>query len=431
MTYKEALDFLYYQLPMFQRQGPKAFKKDLKNIKKLLMLLDNPEKSLKAIHIAGTNGKGTSAHLLAAMIQSNGLRTGLYTSPHYKDFRERIKINGEYVSKGYVRQFVEKIASLIKTHHIQASFFEITVAMAFNYFRDQQVDYAVIETGLGGRLDSTNIVAPVVTAITNISLDHAHILGPDIFTIAHEKAGIIKEKIPVVIGRYQVDCDSVFINKAISKKAPITFASLTWCHQENRGIHTFQRNGEKDIIKIRMGDKGPFLLENITTSLEIVYQYNHTQPTKIDSREIAIGLEQYRSRSAYIGRWQVISTDPMVVADSAHNIQAIETVIEHLEQMDFDRIHFVLGFVKDKDVDKILKSFNPKHRYYFTRAELPRAMNVSQLTSKARAIGLNGSSYEKLEMAYHAAYKECQPGEMIYVGGSSFIVGDFLNLLEA
>ena len=177
MTYKEALDFLYYQLPMFQRQGPKAFKKDLKNIKKLLMLLDNPEKSLKAIHIAGTNGKGTSAHLLAAMIQSNGLRTGLYTSPHYKDFRERIKINGEYVSKGYVRQFVEKIASLIKTHHIQASFFEITVAMAFNYFRDQQVDYAVIETGLGGRLDSTNVIKPVLSLITNISFDHTEFLG--------------------------------------------------------------------------------------------------------------------------------------------------------------------------------------------------------------------------------------------------------------
>ncbi len=427
--YQQTLSYLYDQLPVYQKVGSSAIKKDLTNIKALVKALDNPHESYPTVHIAGTNGKGTTAHIIAAILQSSGLKVGLYTSPHYEDFRERIKIDGTYISEESVITFVADHQSLMEMQ--RPSFFEVTVVMAFDHFKKEAVDIAVIETGLGGRLDSTNIITPLLSVITNISLDHQNMLGPDIYTIAGEKAGIIKKERPVVVGKYQSSCDHVFINKAAAENSQLSFASLCWSHKqlENKMIFNHQNQGYK--LEIKNPDGGPFLLENITTALEAIHQYNHIVEQTISTEAIKQGISSFRKISNYKGRWEQLGSHPDVITDSAHNQDAIKKVLDHIHQQEYKHIHFVLGFVGDKDVDKILKMLSPKHSYYFTQPSIFRALSSSTLQEKATDLQLHGAVYDDVPSAYTAALAKASKEDLIYIGGSSFVVADILTYLNS
>lgn len=427
-AYQRTIDFLYNQLPMYQRQGSKAIKKDLTNIRTLLAAMGNPQEDYPIIHIAGTNGKGTVAHLTTAILTSAGYKTGLYTSPHYVDFRERIKIDGEWITQDAVVQFARDHQELIAS--VRPSFFEITVAMALSYFRQAKVDIAVIETGLGGRLDSTNVVSPILTAITNISLDHVQMLGPDIYTIAGEKAGIIKSQVPVIIGRHQVACDQVFWKVAQLSNAPISFASVLWSSSNIGDDFIFKRRRDTSSLRISLRNNGPFLVENIVTVLELFYQGKMQQLLQINEAAIKEGIEHFKRISGYIGRWQIISKQPHIIADSAHNLQAIQAVLTHLNRENYSRIHFVLGFVKEKELKPILALFDQRHSYYFTRPAIERGLSPDELATIALEYGLIGNTYSNVQAAYHAAMAEYKQGDLIYVGGSSFVVGDFLAITK-
>ena len=399
---------------MFQRQGPVAFKKDLKNIKQLMSLLDHPEKSLKAVHIAGTNGKGSSAHLLSAMIQTNGLKVGLYTSPHYKDFRERIKINGDYVSKVYVRKFVRLIKSLIDQHDIKPSFFEITVAMAFCYFRDQKVDYAVIETGLGGRLDSTNVLDPVLSLITNISFDHTKFLGNTLKKIAREKAGIIKKQKPVVVGEHQLEVASVFKEFAEKKQTKITWA----CKRSYPGI--------KDLKNI--DHNGPFFLKNIRSALAS-YQVLCQLDGELDNTKEhwMYAVENFKKLTTYQGRCQVLSENPKVIVDSAHNPAGLQKVLDHIKRIKHDELHVIFGMVDDKDPEKIYNLLPVKATYYLCAAKIPRAKSVEKLETDFKELNHDFKSYSSVKRALNAAKKSAGKNDLVVVLGSIFVVAEVLD----
>ncbi len=423
--YKETLTFLYDQLPVYQKVGASAIKKDLTNITALTHALGNPHHAYPTIHIAGTNGKGTTAHIIAAILQASGLKVGLYTSPHYEDFRERIKVNGTYISESDVVSFVEDHQGLMETQ--KPSFFEVTVAMAFDHFKKADIDIAVIETGLGGRLDSTNIITPLLSVITNISLDHQNMLGPDIYTIAGEKAGIIKKETPIVIGRYQPSCDHVFINKAATEKAVLSFASLEWSYEQLENEVIFINNSQDVNLKINHNGGGPFLLENITTALQATMLYNSITEQPIGASAIKLGIEEFRKISNYKGRWQQLDSHPDVITDSAHNEDAISKVLDHINNQGYEQIHFVLGFVGDKDVDKILKMLSSNHSYYFTQPSIFRALDKSTLKEKANQHGLSGTVYDDVPSAYTAARAMANANDLVYIGGSSFVVADLLT----
>ena len=428
MTYQQTIDYLYTQLPMYSRIGAAAYKEDLHNTIALCNAIDNPQTKFKNIHIAGTNGKGSTSHMLAAILQQSGYKTGLYTSPHLKDFRERIKINGEMISENFVVDFVERIKNI--SQQIQPSFFELTVAMAFDYFDKEKVDIAVIETGLGGRLDSTNIITPILSIITNIGLDHMDILGDTLEKIAGEKAGIIKPGIPVVIGEYLPDTKNVFIKKAKQCNASIYFAQDDYVVSN---IHYSMQLLSCDVKKMEDNKTDSFELDlnglyqtkNISTVLcakGILLQ----QGFKIKNTNEKQALKNVKKMTGLYGRWDVISSNPTIILDVAHNEDGIKQLLYHLSVVSSNPsgIHFVMGVVKDKDVSKMLSILPKKAHYYFTNAHIERAVPHSDLLEKAKAFELYGESFDEVNEAIKAATRNASAPDIIIVCGSVFLVAE-------
>ena len=426
MTYLQTVDYLFTRLPMFSRIGAAAYKADLKNTTRLCESLGNPQEKFKAIHIAGTNGKGSVSHMLAAILQSAGYKTGLYTSPHLKDFRERIKLNGEMVSEEFIIDFTEKIKPLIE--EIEPSFFEITVAMAFEYFAQQKVDIAVIETGLGGRLDSTNIITPELSIITNIGWDHMNLLGDTLEKIAFEKAGIIKPGIPVVVGEIQPETKPVFEKIAAAKKSPIHFAENkrtatkpSW--QNNELVLTVSGEQHTDKKTYHLDLAGIYQTKNLLTVLEACFQLEQ-QGWKINDEIIKSSVKQVKKLTGLHGRWEIIHQSPLIVLDVAHNINGIEQLLEQIKVTEHKKLHIVLGMVKDKDVENILGHLPVTATYYFTMAEIPRALPAEELKNKALKFGLTGESFSTVNFALYSASLKAKKNDLIVVCGSIFLIGE-------
>lgn len=424
MTYTETLDFLYQQLPMYQRIGAPAFKKDLTNTLALCEHLGNPHKRLRCLHIAGTNGKGTVSHMLAAMAQAAGMRTGLYISPHYKDFRERIKVNGQYISKKAVVAFVQENLKAIQD--IQPSFFELTVAMAFHYFAQRRVDIAVIEVGLGGRLDSTNVLLPALSVITNISFDHMDMLGDTLPLIAAEKAGIIKPGIPVVVGETHPDTLPVFEAHANRNGAPLYIADQLLrsspVESEGPGSSVFDvSDGQQTWRGVRVDGGGPFLEQNLRTA----FQAWRLLPD-IPESAMREGLEHLRERTRYMGRWQFIRQSPPTLVDSAHNEAGLMAAFKRIQTMPYRQLHVVTGTVGDKDLNRSLPCFPVNATYYFAKANIPRGMDAAVLRAKAAGFGLQGRAYSSVRNALAAAHRAAAPDDLVVVIGSVFVAAEVL-----
>tara|TARA_Y100000022_G_C13241793_1_gene372770 strand:- start:455 stop:1657 length:1203 start_codon:yes stop_codon:yes gene_type:complete len=400
MNYKDTLNYLFSQLPMYQRTGVAAYKKDIGNIIKACDFLNNPQEKFKSIHIAGTNGKGSTAHLLSSVLQEAGYKTGLYTSPHLVDFRERIKINGKKISEKNVVDFVNSNKENFET--INMSFFEYTVAMAFYEFEKEKVDIAIIETGLGGRLDSTNIVNPLLSIITNIGYDHMNLLGDSLEEIAFEKAGIIKENTPVLIGKKQQEIDHVFKKQANKKNASLTYAKK-FHNQFSEEIPVYQN-------------------ENINTVISAIDVLNWN----ISNEEINSGIKNVKINTGLRGRWEVLSTKPKIVCDTGHNIDGINQVINHLEKIKYGKLHFVFGTVNDKKLDSILNILPKDGIYYFCKAKIDRALDANKLKSLCESKNIFGESYSSVKSALNAAKKNSENEDLILIGGSTFVVAEVL-----
>ena len=428
MTYADALHYLYEQLPMFSRIGAAAYKNDLSNTKQLCAELNDPQTKFKSIHIAGTNGKGSVSHMLAAILQTAGYKTGLYTSPHLKDFRERIKVNGEQCSKDFVIEFTKKVKPQIEK--LQPSFFEVTVAMAFDYFAQQQVDIAIIETGLGGRLDSTNIIMPELSVITNIGYDHMNLLGDTLEKIAYEKAGIIKKNIPVIIGESINETRPVFQSSAKQKNAPLIFAQddfylqdFSYKHQELKAEVVDKKKDEHHIYSLDL--PGVYQTKNIITVLETIHQLR-LKNWKLKQRDVDTGLKKVKQLTGLHGRWEKIKDKPTVILDVAHNIDGIKQLTEQLELVSYDALHIIIGFVKDKDVSNILSLFPKTANYYFTKAQIPRAMNENDLARLAMQSDLHGKSFKEINIALKEALTHAGKNDLILICGSVFLVGEVI-----
>jgi len=432
MTYDQTIEFLFSSLPMYQRVGDIAIKKDLTNIRLLCNLLDQPQQGFPSIHVAGTNGKGSTSHMLASIFQSAGKSVGLYTSPHYIDFRERIKVNGNMVSEEDVVNFVESYRN--KWQEMEPSFFEITVAMAFDHFRNEKVDIAIIETGLGGRLDSTNIITPMLSVITNIGYDHMQMLGYSLPEIAHEKAGIIKKGIPVIIGEWQKETAEVFKQKANEEEAPISFASRHIVINEPKGnilkhVYNVKTRSESWLGNIETDLTGPYQRLNIPTVLEALWCWNNYYPDqKILDVHIKKGLKTVKKSTSMIGRWMVIKEKPLVIADAAHNIDGIKSILPDILKIPAGRRHFVLGFIADKDVKKILSLFPTDGLYYWCSPDIPRGKPVKETMAIGSSINLKGNFYPSVITAYNDAMMQASKNDLVFVGGSSYVVGDFLKI---
>lgn len=426
MNYRETLEYLYSQLPMFQRVGAPAFKKDLTNTILLDELTGHPHRAYPTIHIAGTNGKGSVTHMIGAILQKAGFRTGVYSSPHLKDFTERIKVDGQQADEAFIVAFVQQHKHKLET--IKPSFFEITVAMAFDYFKQKNVDVAVIETGMGGRFDSTNIIDPVMSVITNIGLDHQQFLGQTLAEIAFEKAGIIKPSRPVVIGESNKSYDHVFEQKSIETGSNISFASRELIPYEigigPAGILVdYKENGHSK--KIEIGSAAEYQVNNAMTSLSAI----HTLKSigwEIPEEAVRWGLKYFAQATNFKGRWDVLQHDPLVIADCAHNAAGLKVALQQLMKLNFENIHFVLGMVKDKDVGETLKLFPPVGKYYFSKPDIPRGLDVNELQSRAGLFGLNGNAYNSVAEAYRAALHHAKTGDVIYIGGSIFVVAEVI-----
>jgi len=430
MTYPETLDFLFNSLPMYQRVGKAAYKANLDKTHRLDAATGHPHRSFSNIHIAGTNGKGSVSHMLASVLQQSGLKTGLYTSPHLLDFRERIRINGKPIPEEEVTRFVDRYQPVIK--EITPSFFEMTVAMAFEYFAKQVVDVAVIETGLGGRLDSTNIISPQLSVITNISMDHTEFLGSDLSSIAREKGGIIKQGVALVLGRSDKAYEKVLRDMAREKEAPMTIAD----HIYTPLFSTYNHEGSM-ILRVRSEESGAtesytcdlaglYQQENLITALTAIRQLRESG-WRIPPFAVEKGLASVSERTGIMGRWQSIGNKPRSICDTAHNRDGIASVMEQLNQIPKKELHMVWGMVSDKDLDSILPLLPKRARYYFTRSSVPRSMDASLLCGAAEAIGLEGKTYPSVEKAYGAAQKSAGPDDLIFTGGSTFVVADLLS----
>jgi dihydrofolate synthase/folylpolyglutamate synthase len=426
MTYQQTVDYLYSRLPMFSRIGAAAIKKDLDNTIRLCNALGNPQQTFKTIHIAGTNGKGSTSHMLAAILQAAGYRTGLYTSPHLHDFRERIKLNGKMCEEQFVINFTKKVEQLID--EIEPSFFEITVAMAFEYFAEQHVDIAVIETGLGGRLDSTNIITPEVSVNTNIGWDHMQLLGNTLPQIAYEKAGIIKPNTPVVIGETQAGTKQVFIDKAKECDAPIFFAD------QQKYVDEFSLDGGllNVIVDNPVKDEKPsyqldltgiYQTKNLVTVLETVRQMRLKGWT-IEEEHVKEGLKHVKKLTGLHGRWEIVHQHPKIVLDVAHNVDGMKQVLEQLAFERFNHLHFIIGMVKDKDVQQVLELLPHHADYYFTKAQIPRAMDEADLQQKAAALQLHGRTFPSVNEALKNALTHAKPDDLVLVCGSVFLVAE-------
>lgn len=426
MNYKDAIAYLYDTLPMFSRIGAVAYKKDLTNTIALCEILGNPHKKFKTIHVAGTNGKGSTSHMLAAVLQTVGYKTGLYTSPHLKDFRERIKVNGEMCEQDFIIDFVEKIKPYIDT--IQPSFFEITVAMAFEYFAQQKVDVAVIEVGLGGRLDSTNVITPEVSVITNIGWDHMNLLGDTLEKIAYEKAGIIKENIPVVVGEYITETKPVFEKVAAEKNAPLIFAQekrfvTEWKYEHHKLLATVvnKYNDEHEMYELDL--PGVYQTKNLIAVLETVHQLQ-LKDWNISDKQIKEGLSKTKKITGLHGRWELVHENPAVILDVGHNEDGIKQIVEQLELTTYNQLHIIIGMVKDKAIEKVLLLLPKYANYYFTKAQIPRALPANELAEKAVGFGLQGKAFPEVNTALTAVLTHAHKDDLILICGSVFLVGE-------
>ncbi|MEX1383045.1 folylpolyglutamate synthase/dihydrofolate synthase family protein, partial [Lutibacter sp.] len=397
------LNWMFSQLPMYQRQGQAAFKKDLTNSLALSKHLNYPEKKFKTIHVAGTNGKGSTSHMLASVLQEAGYKVGLYTSPHLKDFRERIRINGEVIRKIDVINFIKKNNKFLSTHKL--SFFEMTVGLAFDCFAKQEVDIAIIEVGLGGRLDSTNIITPEVSVITNIGLDHTQFLGETLPEIAFEKAGIIKSNIPVVIGEFQKEVFPVFEKIAKEKNAQLFIAS-------NLNTSNFQTD-----LK---GSYQQHNLKTVVKTIEVLKEKGFT----ISEENLKIGLLNVKKNTGLLGRWQILNRQPKVICDTGHNKEGLAYVLHQLRNEKFERLHVVFGVVNDKDLTTILPLFPKEAMYYFCKPDIPRGLDGLELKTKCLKFELNGKVYNSVKEAYKAALKNAHSNDLIFIGGSTFVVAE-------
>lgn len=428
MNYLQTLEFLYSKLPMFTRIGPVALKKDLHNTFTLCAALGNPQQRFKSVHIGGTNGKGSTSHMLAAILQKAGYKTGLYTSPHLKDFRERIRINGKMIPKASVIRFVKAQKKIIR--EIEPSFFEVTVAMAFDFFAREKVDIAIIEVGLGGRLDSTNIIQPELSVITNISLDHTQILGHTLQEIAAEKAGIIKKNIPVVIGEQQPETLPVFITKATSEHAPLTFADTALKlsrvkRLRNTLLIDIQNTSGMLYRALKLDLTGSYQQKNVLTVVEAVLQLRK-KGYQIPDEALYTGLRHVKKLTGLKGRWQTLDKSPLVICDTGHNEAGITEVLKNIDNTAYRQLHMIIGMVKDKDIGKVLALLPKEALYYFCAPQLERALPAAELRAQAMKYQLNGSAYSHVEEALAAAKKAAQDHDLIFVGGSTFVVAEII-----
>jgi dihydrofolate synthase/folylpolyglutamate synthase len=406
MNYKETTTWMFNQLPMYQLQGASAYKKDLTNAHLIANHLNDPQKNLKCIHVAGTNGKGSTSHMLASILQEAGYKVGLYTSPHLKDFRERIKINGEMISEDYVCYFITKNKLFFEENDM--SFFEMTVGLALAYFNQEKVDIAVIEVGMGGRLDATNIIKPLVSVITNIGLDHTQFLGNTLEAIAFEKAGIIKPKIPVVIGEYTPETKPVFLTKASGNESDIYFAS-----------ELIFKTYPSDLL-------GDYQIHNKKTVLQTIAILNANSIFKITDSNIKEGLLKVKVNTGLEGRWQQLGEFPKIICDTAHNKNGLEIVMKQIQKEKFDNLHIVLGVVNDKDLNEILPLFPKNAIYYFCKPNIPRGLGQNILKQKAFEFRLVGEVYNSVSESYSKALQNAKTSDFIYIGGSTFVVAEIV-----
>lgn len=420
MNYSETIEYLYSRLPLFSRIGAAAIKKDLTNTTRICNLLDNPQKKFKSIHIAGTNGKGSVSHMLAAILQTAGYKTGLYTSPHLKDFRERIKVNGEMVSEEFVTSFTERIKPFIE--EFRPSFFEITVAMAFEWFADLKVDIAIIETGLGGRLDSTNIITPEISVITNIGWDHMDLLGDSLEKIAAEKGGIIKPGVPVVLGEYAEETYPVLKKIAEENHSPLSVADKKrWVNNWYWEKHELVAEAGHE--KYHLDLPGIYQRKNLLTVIETCHQLR-TKGWNITDDAMRRGLKQVKKLTGIHGRWEIIHNNPMVVLDVAHNFEGISQLLQQLEVTPHNKLFFIIGMVRDKEIGKILSALPNTAEYFFTRAQIPRALPENELLLRAQQAGLKGKSFGDVNQALKGALAQAHPDDLVIVCGSVYLVGE-------
>ncbi len=403
MTYKETLDWLFGQFPAYQKIGKTAYKADLGNIVKLLNHLDSPHLKFKTIHVGGTNGKGSSSHMLASVLQEAGYKVGLYTSPHLKDFRERIKINGQEISEEEVVAFVLKNKPFFETHAL--SFFEMTVGMAFQFFAIKEVDIAIIEVGLGGRLDATNVILPEVALITNIGIDHIAFLGNDMLSIAKEKAGIIKPNTPIVVSEFQKEVATVFINKAANECSELTFADqqISKCYETDL-LGNYQTKNYKGVLAV----------------------LNQLKNFKVSEKAISDGLKNVVKNTGLQGRWQILQENPKVICDTAHNKEGLSITMAQLLLEPFNRLHIVFGMVSDKDFDSVLELLPKNATYYFCAPNNSRALSAFDLQAKAQEYNLSGLCYKTVNEAFVEAKELASDDDVIYIGGSTFVVAEIL-----
>lgn len=426
MNYQETLDWMFSQLPMYQRIGAAAYKADLNNTIALLDLLGNPQNDFKSVHVAGTNGKGSTSHMLASIFQEAGYKTGLYTSPHLRDFRERIRINGAMIPEDRVTAFIEAHRSQFETMGL--SFFEMTVGMAFDYFASEKVDIAIVEVGMGGRLDSTNLITPELSVITNIGLDHVQYLGDTLEKIAHEKAGIIKDGVPVVIGETQPETQPVFIETAEAHHSPIFFADQRFdCDKIHIESHRMQqydvwKDSELYLEACSLPLMGNYQRKNLTTVMCAVDLLR--KPFQLDDDAIRDGIANVIRNTHLMGRWQILNDDPLTIADTGHNVDGIREVVLQLAEMSYSKLHFVLGMVNDKDIDHVLQLLPHHCEYYFCKADIPRGLDANILAQKAFDLGLRGKVYDSVRDAYQSAVNAAHFDDVVFVGGSNFIVAE-------
>ncbi len=430
MNYQDVVHYLFTSLPVFHHSGGSAYKPGLQTIGELDEFYGNPHRKYRTVHVAGTNGKGSVSHMLAAILQGAGYKTGLFTSPHLEDFRERIKIDGKMLTEEEVVAFVTRSRAIFDK--VQPSFFEVTTAMAFDHFARHQVDIAIIETGMGGRLDATNIIKPIMSIITNISMDHTQFLGNNLVAIATEKAGIIKPKVPVVIGETQSGVAQVFEDAAQKSDSIIVFADQ---HAKvNRSYHTaegqvfyIEQKGKEGLLPVTIDLNGDYQQKNIITTLMALQCLRHHAGVKISSDTILPSLLHVAHTTGLRGRWQTLHTQPFVVCDTAHNPAGWTWIKEQIDRCTYKKLRMVVGFVNDKDISGILELMPRDAIYYFSKAPMPRALDEYELMDKARVYGLHGSRYAQVSDAIEVALSDADKGDMIFIGGSTFIVAEALK----
>jgi len=434
MDYAQTIKYLYEQLPVFTRVGASAYKEDLTNTIELCKRLGDPQHKFKTIHIAGTNGKGSTSHMLAAILQTAGYKTGLYTSPHLRDFRERIRINGQMISEQQVIDFVSD--HKVDFEDIQPSFFEMTVGLAFDIFANEKVDIAVIEVGLGGRLDSTNIITPLLSVITNIGWDHMNILGDTLQLIAAEKAGIIKHGVPVIIGEYQPGIAGIFLHKAAKEEADISFASNEWDVElkvesqklkvknlDFLDLEIHRKNFQLSTFNLQLDLTGSYQLKNIKTVLSAVNELRG-QGFVITDEDLQTALRQVKTLTGLHGRWEVLSRDPLTICDTGHNPEGIQEVLKDIAATPYKQLHFVIGMVNDKDISKVLSMLPVNATYYFCKPDIPRGLEAAGIKEQAATFGLYGDAYPNVKAALLAAQQQAKKDDLVFVGGSTFVVAE-------